>query len=342
MRDVDNPPNRFEPAHVEWDPGEAPLAALHVHEERAKSIVSANDSPDLPFRYSVNAYRGCQHACAYCYARPTHPYVGFGAGTDFDREIVVKVNAPQLLRRELDRPSWQGETIAFSGNTDCYQPLEGRYRLTRELLSICADACNPVVLITKSTLVQRDLDVLLRLKERAELCVYFSIAFDDDATARALEPGAPAVHRRFEALRALSRAGIETGVAVAPVIPGLNDRQLARVLERAAEAGAKRAFHVLLRLPGEVEQVFTERLREALPLAADRVLHAQHEARGGRANDARFFERMRGRGARWKAIDDLFKLQATRLGLRVGERIGERAERTFTAPAKKRRQLTLF
>jgi DNA repair photolyase len=339
MREVDNPKNRFVPANIEWEPGEAPLAALHVHEERAKSILSANDSPDLPFRYSLNPYRGCQHACAYCYARPSHPYLGFGAGTDFDREIVVKVNAPELLRHALDRPSWNGDTIAFSGNTDCYQPLEGRYRLTRELLSICAEQCNPVVLITKSTLVQRDLDVLLRLAERAELCVYMSIAFADDEPARALEPGAPAVHRRFETLRALSQAGIETGVAVAPIIPGLNDRDVARVLERAAEAGAKRAFHTLLRLPGEVAQVFDERLEQALPLAAERVRHAQREMRGGRENDARFFDRMRGQGARWQLIDDLFQLQAKRLGLLVGE--GER--RTFSAPAgKHRRQLTLF
>jgi DNA repair photolyase len=339
MRDVDNPQNRFETTHVEWDPGEAPLAALHVHEEHAKSILSRNDSPDLPFRYSVNPYRGCQHACAYCYARPSHPYLGFGAGTDFDREIVVKVIAPDLLRRALDRASWQGETIAFSGNTDCYQPLEGRYRLTRALLEVCADACNPVVLITKSTLVQRDLDVLQRLAERSELCVYVSIAFAEDELGRALEPGAPAVHRRFETLRALSEAGIETGVAVAPVIPGLGDRQISRVLERAAEAGAKRAFHTVLRLPGEVEQVFAERLREALPLAAERVLHAHVEARGGRANVGRFFDRMRGQGARWKVIDDLFKLQAARFGLSVGEG----AERTFVAPGKRvRRQLTLF
>jgi DNA repair photolyase len=192
MRDVDNPQNRFETTRVEWDPGEAPLAALHVHEEHAKSILSRNDIPDLPFRYSVNPYRGCQHACAYCYARPTHPYLGFGAGTDFDREIVVKVNAPDLLRRALDRASWQGETIAFSGNTDCYQPLEGRYRLTRALLEVCEEFSQPIGMITKSALVRRDVDVLARLAKKAAVRVYLSIPFGVEATARAIEPGAAA------------------------------------------------------------------------------------------------------------------------------------------------------
>jgi DNA repair photolyase len=339
MRPVDNPKQRFEPAAIEWEPGEAPLAALRVHEERAKSLVAQNDSPDLPFRFSVNPYRGCQHACAYCYARPSHQYWGFGAGTDFEREIVVKVNAVPLLRRELRTPKLRGATLAFSGNTDCYQPLEGRYRLTRELLAVCAEHGNPVVMITKSALCLRDLDVLLQLKGRAELCVYVSLAFSDEGAARALEPGAPAPHRRIETLRALSAAGIETGIALAPIIPGLNDRDVPRVLELAAAAGATRAFHTLLRLPAEVREVFGARLREALPLAAERVLGAQREVRGGRDNDSRFFERMRGQGPRWQAIDALFELQCRRLGLRLRE--PERA--AFEAPAgKRKRQLDLF
>jgi DNA repair photolyase len=315
VRSVDNPNNRFLPTAVEWEPGEAPLAALHVHEEQAKSILSRNDSPDIAFAYSVNPYRGCQHACAYCYARPSHQYWGFGAGTDFEREIIVKVNAPELLRAALSRRSWRGDPIAFSGNTDCYQPLEGRYRLTRALLEICAEHRNPVTIITKSPLLLRDLDVLLQLKERSELVVFMSIAFADDENARAIEPGAPAIHRRFEALRALSEAGIETGVGVAPIIAGLNDRDVPRVLERAAQAGARRAFHTLLRLPAEVAQVFVPRVREALPLAANKIERAQRDLHGGKLNDPRFGARMRGSGARWQAIDRLFELHCKRLGL---------------------------
>ena len=315
MRSVDNPNNRFLPSAVEWDPGEAPLAALHVHEERAKSILSRNDSPDIAFAYSVNPYRGCQHACAYCYARPSHQYWGFGAGTDFEREIIVKVNAPELLRAALAKPSWSRDLIAFSGNTDCYQPLEGRYRLTRALLEICAERSNPVAIITKSPLILRDLDVLLQLNERTELVVFMSIAFAEDAPARAIEPGAPAIHRRFEALQTLSAAGIATGVGVAPVIAGLNDRDLPRVLERAAAAGARRAFHTLLRLPAEVAQVFVPRVREALPLAAAKIERAQRELHGGKLNDPRFHDRMKGQGARWQAIDRLFELSCKRLGL---------------------------
>lgn len=335
MRKVENPQNRFLPTSVEWDDGEAPLASLHVHEERAKSILSRNKSPDLAFAYSVNPYRGCQHACAYCYARPSHQYWGFGAGTDFEREIIVKVNAPELLHKELARPSWRGDVIAFSGNTDCYQPLEGRYRLTRALLEVCVARRNPAVLITKSALIARDIDVLQQLNAVAGLTVFFSIAFADDATGRAIEPGAPAVHRRFEALRAVSAAGITTGVAVAPIIAGLNDRDVAKVLEQAAEAGATRAFHTLLRLPLEVADVFLPRVREALPLAAAKIERAQRELHAGRLNDPRFFNRMHGTGARWRAISELFELHCKRLGFvgRTAQPSPEITARTLAADA---------
>jgi DNA repair photolyase len=316
MRAVANPKNRFAPTEIEWDEGEAPLAQLHIHEERCKSIVTDNRSPDVGFRYSVNPYRGCQHACAYCYARPSHQYWGFGAGTDFEREIIVKVNAPELLQQTLSRPSWRGENITFSGNTDCYQPLEGRYRLTRQLLSICLQHRNPVSIITKSALILRDLDLLRELSTTASLRVFVSIPFADDAMGRAIEPGAPLAHRRFETLAALSGAGIETGVAVAPIIPGLNDCQVSEVLGRAKRAGASHAFHTLLRLPTEVKPVFLDRLRAALPAAASKVEHAILEMRGGRHNDSRFGDRMRGQGVRWHVIDDLFALQVKRLGLR--------------------------
>ena len=342
MRSVENPKNRFEPAEIEWEDGEAPLALLHVHEERSKTILSENDSPDLGFRFSINPYRGCQHACAYCYARPSHQYWGFGAGTDFDREIIVKVNAPELLREAFARKSWKGQSITFSGNTDCYQPLEGRYRLTRQLLSICLEHKNPVAIITKSPLIRRDLDVLSALAREARLTVFMSIAFADDETARAIEPGAPAIHRRFEALRALSDAGIETGVAMAPIIPGLNDKDIGKVLQRAHEAGARHAFRTLLRLPAEVKPVFLTRLRAARPLAADKIEHAIRDVRGGELYDNRFGARMHGEGARWRAVEELFDLQCKRLGLnadRDDESAGAEEPSTFERPGA---QLKLF
>jgi DNA repair photolyase len=343
-RPVDNPSNPFLAQDIEWDAGEAPLARLHVHEEEARSILSENQSADLAFRYSINPYRGCQHACAYCYARPSHQRWGFGAGTDFERELVVKVNAPALLRQAFERRGWRGDPIALSGNTDCYQPLEARYGLTRALLSICAEYRNPVGVITKSPLVTRDIDVLGELARRARLIVYLSIPFADDAHRRALEPGAPSIERRFQALAALSEAGIETGVAVAPMIPGLNDSEIPTVLTRAREAGAKRAFLTLLRLPAEVREIFLERLESSLPLRAGKVERALREMRGGELNDPRFGSRMRGTGPRWQALHRLFEAQCRRLGYSnmTEERFAPAeapGRATFERP---RRQLTLL
>jgi len=313
-RPVSNPPNPWLSRHVEWLE-EPPPAALEVYEEEARSIVVENDSPDVGFRFGVNAYRGCQHACAYCYARPSHQYLGFGAGTDFERRIVVKTNAPELLARELARPSWSREPLAFSGNTDCYQPLEASYELTRRCLEVCLARRQPVILITKSALVRRDVELLAALARHGLAHVTLSIPFLDDAVGRAIEPGASAPHKRFETLRLLSAAGIPTGVAVAPLIPGLNDADLARILARAAECGARSAFLVLLRLPAEVRPVFLERLGAAFPERLRKVEGALREMRGGELNEARFGARMRGRGERWNSIEQLFELSCRRHGL---------------------------
>ena len=316
---VSNPPNPWATTHVEWLE-EPPAARLEVYEEDAKSIVTQNDSPDIPFRYSVNPYRGCQHACAYCYARSRHQLLGFGAGTDFDTKIVVKRNAAELLRRKLASRSWRGDWIAFSGDTDCYQPLEASYGLTRACLEACRDFRNPVGVITKSALVRRDVELLADLHERAGAHVTLSIPFAEDAVGRAIEPAAPAPARRFDAIRALARAGLPVGVAVAPVIPGLNDAQIPTILERAAGAGASSAFMILLRLPAEVRPVFEERLAAAFPGRASKVLHALEETRAGVPRGARgdFGTRMVGRGPRWEAIEDLFHLHCRRLGLATG------------------------
>lgn len=330
-RPVANPPNPWASTHVEYL-GEPPPAALEVFEERARTIIASNESPDIPFRHSVNPYRGCFHGCAYCFARPTHQYLGFGAGTDFERKIVVKTNAVELLREAFMQPRWQGDALAISGVTDCYQPLEASYRLTRGLLEVCREFRNPVGIVTKGALVERDLDVLLGLAAVASVRVFLSIPFADDAMGRAIEPYAASITRRFAVLEALSSAGITTGVSVSPVIPGLNDDQIPEILERAREAGAKSAFMVMLRLPAEVRPVFLERLHEAVPLRAGKVISAIEQSRGGQLYDPRFGARMRGQGPRWAAIEALFEMHRRRLGF--GDEEGRVVEEptTFRRP----------
>jgi DNA repair photolyase len=314
-RRVSNPPNPWSSSHVEWLDA-PPLVALEVYEEDAKTILASNDSPDVGFEWSVNPYRGCQHACAYCYARPTHQYLGFGAGTDFDARIVVKRNAPELLRRELAHRRWRRgrDTIAFSGVTDCYQPLEASYELTRRCLEICHEFGHPIAIITKSALVRRDLALLAGMSARGGAHVSISIPFASDADARQIEPLASSPSTRFETVRRLAEAGVPVGVGIAPLIPGLNDAAVAEILERAHAAGARDAFMVLLRLPAEVKPVFIERLRETFPQRADKVLHALREMREGRLNRSEFGARMRGAGARWQAVEQLFEAQCRKLG----------------------------
>lgn len=320
-RPVSNPPNPWHSTHVEWLE-EPPAARLTVYEEEARSVVTENQSPDVSFRYGVNPYRGCQHGCAYCYARPTHGYLDFGAGTDFERRIVVKTNAPELLARELTRPALRGETIVFSGNTDCYQPLEASYELTRRCLKVCRDRVNPVAITTKGALVRRDVDVLEQIVERTAervgerngVRVFLSIPFASERTARAIEPSASTPSRRFETLRILHEHGIPTGVSLAPLIPGLNDQDVPEILTRAREAGADVAFQTLVRLPKEVLPVFRERLAEAFPERVRKVENAIRELRGGAWSNARFEERMRGTGPRWDAVQRMFEIQCKRLG----------------------------
>jgi len=273
-----------------------------------------------------------------CYARSSHEYLGFGAGTDFDRKIVVKVNAPELLRRQFLRRSWTGETIAFSGNTDCYQPLEAVYALTRRCLEICADFRNPIAIITKGALVRRDIELLARMAQVTSVSVNLSIPFSDDAMSRAVEPNASLPLQRFETLRLLSEAGVPTGVAVAPIIPGLNDSQISEVLERARAAGATGAFMQLVRLAGRTLPVFRERLEQAFPDRAAKVWSAIAQTRGGKLNESEFGKRMHGTGPRWQAIESLFDAKCRLLGFNE-ERTGSRRANTFRRP---RTQASLF
>lgn len=337
MRTIGNPLNPFESQHRELL--EPPAAVrLQVFEEVPREILSRNDSPDLPFRWSVNPYRGCFHACAYCYARPSHEYWGFGAGTDFDSKIIVKTEAPALLRRAFLKPSWQGELVVFSGNTDCYQPLEATYGLTRACLDVCADFRNPVGIITKASLIVRDLDLLKRLQEEAWLQVYFSIPFADDETARLVEPQAPSISRRLEALRKLSAAGIRTAVSVAPIIPGLNEDAIPEILSRARDAGAQEAVYILLRLSGNVEPVFLERMTRAFPDRIKKITSRIREVRSGGLSDARFFCRHKGEGTYWQMIEHLFELGRRKAGYPDAE--DRPIPSTFRRPASE--QTSLF
>ena len=336
---VNNPPQRYSSEIVEWL-DLPPKIELQVYEEESRTILSSNDSPDISFKYSVNPYRGCFHGCAYCYARPTHQYLDFGAGTDFERKIVAKIKAPELLRDAFLKPSWIGEPIVFSGVTDCYQPLEASYQLTRRCLEVCAEFQNPVSIITKGALIRRDIDVLTKLHTTAHVNIYMSIAFADDKMSKLIEPYAPRPSVRFRAMQALHAAGIPVAVGVAPMIPGLNDSQIPEILERAAECGAHSAFMTLLRLPAEVREVFTTRLHEAFPTRAEKVLSQLRDMKGGELNRSEFGSRMHGEGPRWEAIEWLFDTSCAKLGLNQRGRLKNPNNiSTFRRPEK---QLNLF
>jgi DNA repair photolyase len=333
MRHIQNPPNPWLVTQREWI-GEPPRVKLEVYEETAtRSIITHNNSPDVGFDYSINCYRGCPHACTYCFSRPTHEYLGFGAGTDFESKIVAKVRAPELLRVEFMRRSWKGDLIVFSFTSDPYIPLEANYELTRRCLEICLEFRNPVSILTKSALVRRDCDLIAELAREAEATVFFTIPFADHESARALEPQAPFPEARFGAMRALADAGVPVGIGIAPVVPGLNEHQIPELLSKARDAGATMAFHSMLRLPGNVLPYFQERLYASLPLRADRILSRIRDARDGKLNESEFGKRMHGKGAYWEMISQSFKLHCRKLGYTSHESPGEAKRRTFRRPS---------
>lgn len=318
-----SPPNRFRTVHYEaplWD--DADLDAVsprtEVSFDTTRGILSENDSPDVPFETSVNPYRGCEHGCAYCYARPTHEYLGYSAGLDFETKIVVKPNAPALLRDELSSPRWKPRTIAFSGVTDPYQPVERRFRLTRGCLEVCAEFGNPVFVVTKGDLVLRDLDLLCALARDRAAAVAISIGTLDTGLARKMEPRACQPKRRLAALEALAAAGIPSRVLVAPVVPGLNDHEMPAILAAAARAGASGASMVMLRLPHGVGSLFEAWLEREVPERAARVLARVRQVRRGTLNDPRFGSRMRGEGPYAESLAALFELARKRCGLAGG------------------------
>ncbi len=340
IRQVENPPNPWANTSVDYDLGGVPEARVEVFEDHSRSILSKNNSPDIPFTYSANPYRGCLHACAYCYARPTHEYLGFGAGTDFDTKLIVKPDAPMLLRSAFEKRGWQGDIVVLSGVTDCYQPLEASYRLTRGMIDVCTAYRNPVGIITKSPVIERDIDALIRLKEVASLHVTISIPIFDEQVARAIEPRVTTPMRRMRIIERLSAAGIRVGINVAPIIPGLNESDIAPLLSHAKEAGAQWAGTTMLRLPGSVRQVFETRIREALPLRADRIINRLREAHAGKVYRAEFGVRGRGTGQYADMVAALFKRTAARVGLEVNGAFS--IAPTFSLPEKAKRQLSLF
>lgn len=314
-----NPVNRFEPLHFEADPqdvveepGRVPTRYLR---DASRSAIATNDSPDVPFDASINPYRGCEHGCIYCYARPTHEYLGFSAGLDFESRILVKEDAPELLRRELASPRWLPRILAMSGVTDPYQPVERKLRLTRRCLEVLAEFRNPVGVVTKSSLVGRDADVLGEMAAHGAASVAVSITTLDGELARRMEPRAAHPRERLKAVRRLAGAGVPVSVMVAPVVPAITDHEIPAILEAAAEAGAGHAGYILLRLPGAVSGLFEAWLEEHFPDRREKVLNRVRELRGGRLNDPRFRTRMRGEGPFAAQVEALFTRSKRRFGL---------------------------
>jgi DNA repair photolyase len=314
-----NPPNRFEKIRMErdddWDPAEDPSPRTQFLRDLSQSIISYNDSPDIPFHASLNAFRGCEHGCSYCYARNTHEYLGFSAGLDFETKIVVKENAPELLRRELSSPKWKPQPLAMSGVTDCYQPVERRLQLTRRCLAVLAEFRNPVEIITKNYLVTRDIDLLQELAAHRAVAVHLSINSLDSELARKLEPRAASPKMRLAAVEALAKAGVPVGVLVAPVIPALNDHEIPCVLAAAKAAGAGWAATEILRLPLTVAPIFEGWLERNVPGKKEKVLNRIRAMRGGKLNDPRFGSRMRGEGIFAEQISQMFHVARRKVGL---------------------------
>jgi len=335
-----NPPNRFESLHVEVEAGNEGTTPTRFFRDTSRTILAENDSPDLGFRFSLNPYRGCEHGCVYCYARPSHQYLGFSAGLDFERSIVVKENAPALLRARLTSAAWTPQVVALSGNTDCYQPVERQLGITRRCLEVFAEFRNPVAVVTKSALVVRDADLLGALARLGAAEVSMSITTLDADLAARMEPRAAHPRRRLEAIRELDAAGVPVRVLVAPVIAGLTDQEIPSILEAAAAAGACSASWVLLRLPKPVDSLFAEWLETHYPDRARRVLGRIRDTRAGRLSDAEFGRRQRGEGPYAAQIADLFAVASRRHGLDGPMPALDAAH--FRRPTGDGRQLGLF
>ncbi|HST27950.1 MAG TPA: PA0069 family radical SAM protein [Rudaea sp.] len=323
-----NPEGRFETVAREaeddgWErePEPAPHPATTVTEERARSIISRNASPDIPFEQSINPYRGCEHGCIYCYARPSHGYLNLSAGLDFETRLFAKTNAAELLRKELAKPGYRASPIHLGANTDPYQPIERRYRITRQVIEVLAEFGHPLTILTKNAMIERDIDLLAPLAQRNLVYAFVSVTSLDNKLSAKLEPRASAPHRRIAALKTLADAGIPCGVMVAPIIPMLTDRWMEAILEHAHDAGARIAGYTILRLPWELKDLVREWLEIHFPERAEHVLSLVRQMRGGRDNDPRFGARMRGEGEFAELIRQRFHIATRKLGLGRGRAI---------------------
>ena len=344
---ADNPQGRFERDEREafddgWEPDadEARQPRTEVTLTQARSIISRNASPDIPFTQSINPYQGCEHGCIYCYARPSHAYLGLSPGLDFETKLFAKANAAELLRAELSRPAYRCEAITIGANTDPYQPIERKYRITRGILEVLAECNHPLGIVTKSALVERDLDLLAPMAKKGLIHVFISIGTVDHELMRRLEPRTAAPTRRFAVLRALNEAGVPCGVLVAPVIPFLNDRDMETVLERSAAQGAVMAGYQILRLPYELKDLFKDWLERHYPLKAAHIMSQIRQMRGGRENDPRFGTRMSGEGVFAELQGKRFRAACERHGLNLRGR--EQLDTTHFRPPAGTSQLNLF
>lgn len=319
-------------SHYEWlDPEDEFTLKTKFFEDSSRSIVSSHESPDLGFGFTLNAYRGCEHGCAYCYARPTHEYLGYSAGLDFESKIFVKTKAPELLREKFMSKSWRPASIFMSGITDCYQPIERKLKLTRRCLEVFNDFNNPLFIVTKNHLVTRDVDILSELAQKNLVSVTLSITTLDLELSRKLEPRTSTPQAKLEAIKILSHAGIPVGVNVAPTIPGLTDHEMPRILEAAANAGAKHAGYVVLRLPYSVKDIFVDWVKTNYPEKADKVINYIKEMRGGKLYDANYKTRMIGQGEKSASIANVFEVFTKKYGLNRDRR--SRTTELFKRPS---------
>ena len=317
-----SPPNRFESIQLEpdfehldpTDPG-SPAPATQFFRDTSRTIIAHNDSPDVGFEYSINPYRGCEHGCIYCYARPTHEYLSLSSGIDFESKIFVKLDAAELLRKELSTKKWTPQTISISGVTDCYQPAEKQFKITQQCLQVLHEFRNPCGIITKSHLITRDIDLLSAMAKGNRVMAMLSITTLDPEVARRMEPRAASPARRLDALRQLSAAGVPCGVMVAPIIPGLTDHEIQPILSAAAEAGARTCGYVPVRLPFAIKDLFEAWLEQHFPDRKKKVLNRIRDLRGGKLNDSNFVTRMRGEGAFAEHFENVFNLAKRRAGL---------------------------
>jgi DNA repair photolyase len=338
-----NPANRFDRIDYERDedaaPDEGPGPKTELLRDASRTIIAYNDSPDLGFSASLNPYRGCEHGCSYCYARPTHEYAGFSAGLDFETKILVKADAPELLREELAHRSWTPQVVMMSGVTDCYQPAERKLKITRRCLEVFAEFRNPVAVITKNALIARDADVLGELARHECASATVSITTLDPELQRRLEPRASTPANRLAAIEALAKAGVPVGVNAAPIIPGINDHEIPAILEAAAGAGASHAGYVFVRLPYGVKDLFSDWLSRHYPDRKEKVLNQIRESRGGKLYDSRYGTRGRGDGAYAENINGIFRLALKKHGYTERDRYALSSDR-FRRPRGP--QLDLF